>query len=140
MAAKWVNGFAALANEETVRALVQSEIAYWVIKMNVLRNRIDKMRVKAKRGLNDLSISELPELQSQLENMQSEYTKSKRIRSDFQHISTMQVMQIAAVPSRPINKPVFKWVTLTGALSGLVLGVLSAFIADFARPSSVERK
>ena len=194
LAAEWVNGFVTLANEETVRSLVQAEIFRWnnqksamEAKMNALRTRIADRRKEAKRkreykiirleemaliaeriGIKDVHyttdvfsdsgaplyirgakalraeasvlrerksddpfISEIRDLESQLAHIQSESAKSKLARSDLAHISAMQVIAMATVPARPINKPVFKWVTLTGALGGLVLGVLAAFFADF---------
>lgn len=87
--------------------------------------------VLRERKSDDPFNSKIRDLQSQLTHMQSEFPESKLAPSDFSHVSATRVMQMATVPDRPINKPVFKWVMLTGVLSGLVLGVLAAFFADF---------
>ena len=87
--------------------------------------------VLRERKSDDPFIKGIRDLQSQLAFLQSEVDKSKFARSDSPHVSTMQVRQMATVPSRPFNLPVFKWIMLTGMLGALILGVLAAFLADF---------
>ncbi len=94
----------------------------------VLRAEASVLR---ERKNDDPFVSEIRGLQSKLAHMQSESAKIKLTHFDSSHVSAMRVMQMATIPDRAINKPVFKWVTLTGALAGLVLGVLAAFFADF---------
>jgi len=72
-------------------------------------------------------------LQNELDDVQAKYDSLKIAKSDLLHayVSTMRILQIATVSARPLNKPVFRWVLLTGAFSALVLGFLMAIFADF---------
>lgn len=101
---------------------------YYMMGSKALRAEIKALGM---RNNNDSFIREIRGWQSEVEVLQSKLSKLKSSFPDFSHINSMKIVHIATVPNKPINKPEFEWIILTGIMSGLVLGILAALFFDF---------
>ena len=95
---------------------------------------IKKLELKLKDLQSDSSYLKkaTKSLEVELENLLSRREEIKNMPPlDFSNVTAMHFSQKAVVPIRANNRPLMKSVILTSVLSGLVLGILASFFANF---------
>jgi LPS O-antigen subunit length determinant protein (WzzB/FepE family) len=156
LVAESLNSFVMLANEETAKRFVDAHIFNIQSKRDkkAAENQLAKLSLEQRitkfeeaaliaelAGIKDIMLNWHPD---HLFTMGSKVLRAKikvlRNRksdvynfpnADLSHVSTVKVTQIATVSSHSLKEHDFKLVILTGLLSALVLGLLTAFFADF---------
>jgi LPS O-antigen subunit length determinant protein (WzzB/FepE family) len=143
LAAKWVNGFIEMANEDAVRVLflptritLNYEIKKYKEEINNLKFNLKAMQSDSLffEGLTVAGIKKnywtREELELELKNLMFGLEKTETTKPSFSNISAMQFSQKAVAPSKPINRSDVKSIILSAVLSGLVLGILAVFFTD----------